>query len=207
MRDAYADRLLTLRPRSGAELAPGGPDPVEPGAVFTPDGAPALIAVNDGPAGWTVEATVTRRNLAGDVLASAALSIPVAAGAAVTVPLPPDLTTPGDPSAELIVADAGESRTIWFFARDKDIPWPAAAFTATVEADGPSTKVTVTAGTILRSLTLYPDRLDPAAEADRADVTLLPGESVTVTVHSGQPLDPAALTTRPVLRCVNDIAG
>ena len=85
--------------------------------------------------------------------------------------------------------------------------WPAAAFTASVETAGPSTKVTVTAGTILRSLTLYPDRLDPAAEADRADVTLLPGESVTFTVHSERSLDPAALTTRPILRCVNDITG
>ena len=148
---------------------------------------------------------MTRRNLAGDVLASAALSIPVAAGAAVTVPLPPDLTTTADPSAELIVADAGETRAVWFFARDKDIAWPAASFTTSVESAGPSTKVTVTAGTILRSLTLFPDRLDPAAEADRAGVTLLPGESVTFTVHSGQPLDPAALTARPVLRCVNDI--
>ena len=205
MRDAYADRLLTLRPRTGAELLPGGPDPAETGEVFTPAGAPALIAVNDGPTPWTVEATVTRRNLAGDVLARAALSIPVDAGAAVTAPLPPDLTTPGDPSGELIVADAGEARTLWFFARDKDIPWPAAAFTTEVTTDGASTRVTVTAETILRSLTLYPDRLDPSAEADRADVTLLPGESVTFTVHSAQSLDPAALTSRPVLRCVNDI--
>jgi hypothetical protein len=161
MRDAYADRLLTLRPRTGAELLPGGPDPVAAGAVFTAEGAPALIAVNDGRTPWTVEATVTRRNLAGEVLAAATLSIPVAAGAAVTTPLPPEVTTPGDPSGELIVADAGEARTLWFFARDKDIAWPAAAFSASVETAGPSTKVTVTAETILRSLTLYPDRLDP----------------------------------------------
>ena len=205
MRDAYADRLLTLRPRTGAELLPGGPDPVAAGAVFTAEGAPALIAVNDGRTPWTVEATVTRRNLAGEVLAAATLSIPVAAGAAVTTPLPPEVTTPGDPSGELIVADAGEARTLWFFARDKDIAWPAAAFTASVATAGPSTKVTVTAETILRSLTLHPDRLDPSAEADRAGVTLLPGELVTFTVHSGGSLDAAALTTRPVLRCVNDI--
>ena len=65
---------------------------------------------------------MTRRNLAGDVLASAALSIPVAAGAAVTVPLPPDLTTPTDPAAR---ADRRRRRRdphgLWFFARDKDI--------------------------------------------------------------------------------------
>ena len=36
-------------------------------------------------------------------------------------------------------------------------------------------------------------------------MTLLPGESVTFTVTGTRNLDPAALTTRPVLRCVNDI--
>jgi beta-mannosidase len=65
--------------------------------------------------------------------------------------------------------------------------------------------VTVTAGTVLRALTLFPDRLDPDAEVDRAGITLLPGESVTFTVRSERPLDPAALTSRPVLRCVNDV--
>ena len=40
---------------------------------------------------------------------------------------------------------------------------------------------------------------------DAALVTLLPGESTTFTVRTSGPLDPAALTARPVLRCVNDI--
>ena len=58
---------------------------------------------------------------------------------------------------------------------------------------------------MLRDLTLFPDRLDPTASADKALVTLLPGESTTVTVRADTALDPAALTSRPVLRCVNDI--
>jgi len=70
---------------------------------------------------------------------------------------------------------------------------------------GDRTKVTVHAGSILRSVTLFPDRLDPAAEADRAGVTVLPGESVTFTVHSGASFDETELTARPNLRCVNDI--
>jgi beta-mannosidase len=63
----------------------------------------------------------------------------------------------------------------------------------------------VTAQNILRDLTLNPDRLDPAAQVDDAGVTLLPGESVTFTVTGARGLDPTALTTRPVLRCVNDL--
>jgi beta-mannosidase len=169
--------------------------------VVPPDGDPALVAVNDGPDAWPLRATVTRRNLAGDVLAAARLDATVAPGGAVTLTLPADVVTPGDPATELLVADTGDERAWWFFARDRDIPWPAPELRA--EVDGG--RVTVTAGTILRALTLYPDRLDPAAEADRAGVTLLPGESVTFTIRSDRPLDPAALSARPVLRSVNDL--
>ena len=201
MRDAYADRLLTLQPRTGSEIVAGGPETVEPGAIFTAEGDPALVAVNDGPTSWSFTATVTRRNLAGDILATVVFDATVAGGSAVTLPLPDGLATPGDPAGELIVADAGGRRAWWFFRPDKEIAWPRAALRATVAGD----RVTVTAETILRSLTLFPDRLDPSAETDLGPVTLLPGESATFTVRSDRPLDPAGLTGRPVLRCVNDI--
>ncbi|GAA2612025.1 glycoside hydrolase family 2 protein [Paractinoplanes durhamensis] len=207
MRDAYADRLLTLQPRAAAAPVAGGPDPVDQGEIFTAPGAPALIAVNDGRTPWAVDATVTRRNLNGDVLAASFLTATVAPGSAVTIPLPTDLTTPGDPATELVVAESGDDRTWWFFAEDKDIAWPAPAFTTEVTEEDGSTKVAVTATSILRALTLYPDRLDPSAETDRAGVTLLPGDTVTFTVTSDRPLDEKALTTRPVLRCVNDITN
>ncbi len=200
MRDAYADRLLTFQSRTGDPLTAGGPlTPIEPGRVVPPQGPPALVAVNDSRTAWAFSTAVTRRNLAGDVLASAVLGTTVAPGEAVTLPLPQGLATPGDPTTELLVTEAGPT---WFFVPDKDVPWPAADFTAEVSADGAT--VTVHARSILRSLTLFPDRLDPRAEADRAAVTVLPGDSVTFTISSDKPLDEAALTSRPVLRCVND---
>ena len=177
LREAYADRLLTLQPR---------------------DGGPALIAVNDGRDEWVLEATVTRRDLGGDVLASALLTAAVAPGSTVTLSLPAEVTTPDDPTTELISVQEKK----YFFAEDRDIPWPAPEFSAEVTGN----RVIVTASTILRSITLYPDRLDPSAEVDQAGVNLLPGESVTFTVRADQPLDPAALTVRPVLRCVNDVS-
>ena len=204
MRDAYADRLLTLQPRTGAGLTAGGPAAaIEPGHVVPPDGDPALVVVNDGRTPWAVAAIVTRRNLAGEVLASASLDATVAAGDAVTLTLPAEVVTPGDPAAEFVVAEADGERAWWFFAEDRDIAWPAADYRVEVA----SGRVTVTARTILRSLCVFPDRLDPAAEADRADVTLLPGESVTFTIRSDGDLDPAALGARPVLRCVNDLTS
>ena len=206
MREAYAERLLTLQPRTGEPLTAGGPrEAIEPGTVVPPDGDPALVAVNDGVRPWTLSATVSRRNLAGDVLASVVLDATVAPGAAVTLTLPTDLVTAGDPETDLIVAEAGDHRALWFFAEDRDVPWPAAEFGTAVEHTGGEYRVTVTAGSILRSLTLFPDRLDPAAETDRAGVTLLPGEAVTFIVYSERELDPVALTARPVLRSVNDL--
>jgi beta-mannosidase len=184
MRRAYADRLLTIQPR---------------------DGGPALVAVNESATPWVVSVVVSRRTLAGSVISQIALGATVEPGSAETLLLPAAVTTPDDPEAEVLVADTGETRAWWFFAEDKDIAWPLAAFDTHVEADGDVTRVTVTARNILRDLTLHADRLDPSAEADDAGVTLLPGESVTFTVRGASGLDPAALTTRPVLRCVNDL--
>ncbi|GAA0539390.1 glycoside hydrolase family 2 protein [Paractinoplanes ferrugineus] len=205
MRDAYADHLLTLQPRTAEAPKAGGPDPVAPGAVFVAEGAPALVAVNDGGTPWVVAATVTRRSLSGHVLAASFLNATVAPGSAVTIPLPVDLTTPEDPTRELLLAESGSERSFFLFAADKDIDWPAPNFTTRVTTEGKSTKVAVTATSILRSLTLFPDRLDPSASPDRADVTLLPGETVTFTVTSEESLDEKALVGRPVLRCVNDL--
>lgn len=74
-----------------------------------------------------------------------------------------------------------------------------------MQPDGDGVRVVVTARSFLRDLTVFPDRLHPQAWADDALVTLLPGESATFTVRGGDSLDAAALTSRPVLRCVNDI--
>ncbi|WP_158073926.1 hypothetical protein [Micromonospora sp. CB01531] len=50
-----------------------------------------------------------------------------------------------------------------------------------------------------------PIRLRIAKLIRDALVTLLPGDSAAFTVRADVPLDLAALTTRPVLRCVNDM--
>jgi beta-mannosidase len=201
LRDAYADRLLTLQPRTGDRVTAGGPPPNLPaGEVVRHEGAPALIAVNDGTTPWAFSATVTRRDLTGAILAQAAIAVAVAPGDAITQPLPAEVTTTADPTGELVVADTGTQRAWWFFTEDRNIRWPAADFTATVTRAGASTMVTVAARSLLRALTLQPDRLDPTAEADTAGVTLLPGESHTFTIRSDGPLPAELLTKSPVLQ-------
>ncbi|WP_433121475.1 glycoside hydrolase family 2 protein [Micromonospora sp. CA-246542] len=193
LRHAYADRLLTVQPRGGG-LAGGG--------------GLALVAVNETAEAWTASATVTRVTLTGEPRAKTSVDLDVPAYSSVTLALPAELARPDESCHEVLVAEAGGTaeRALWFFAEDRDVDWPAAAWDATVEPFDGGQRVRVTARTVLRDLTLFPDRLDPSATVDDALVTLLPGESATFTVRSKGPLDPASLTTRPVLRAVNDLA-
>jgi beta-mannosidase len=196
LRRVFADRLLTIQP-DGEGLA--------------------LVAVNDGGGPWTAQVDVTRAGLGGEPRGKTPLALEVPAYSAARVPLPADVVSPDDPYAELLVAriagggepdgDPDAARAWWFFAEDRDIPYPPARYDARVEAGPDELRVTVTAETVLRDLTLYPDRLSPAAGVDRALVTLLPGESATFTVTGVAGIEPAALTAPPVLRCVNDIPG
>jgi len=179
VRRAFADRLLTIQ--AGTEV----------------------VAVNDSRTQWTVDAVVSRRALPGAVLGSTRVSADVAPGSAVTFPLPAAVTDTDD--MDVLVADCADQRAWWFPAEDKDIAWPRADYDAEVSTSDGVTRVTVTARSFLRSLILYPDRVNPSADVDDADVTLFPGESVTFTVTGGADLDAAALTRPPVLRCVNDI--
>ncbi|GAB7050500.1 glycoside hydrolase family 2 protein [Catenuloplanes indicus] len=184
LRRSYADRLLTVQPR------PHGP---------------AVIAVNDGRSPWTSEIEVTRRALDGTVLAKAVFPLSLGPRESVTTPLPPEIVTPADPAAEVCVVTAGADRALWFFAEDKEINFPAPGYETEVAAVEGGYHVTVTAGTVLRDLTLQADRLDPGAVVDTALVTLLPGETTTFRVRTDATLDAAGLTARPVLRCVNDV--
>ncbi len=184
LRDAFAPRLLTVQPR---------------------DGGLVLVASNDTDRPWRAEATVTSYDLGGKALVATTVALDVAPRAVQTIPLPDGVALPEEPRSELLRAVAGEQQAWWFYAEDRDIDYPAARYEAKVEPVPGGYDVTVTAGTILRDLTLFPDRLDPAATVDQSLVTLLPGESVTFKVASAVSLPAANLAARPVLRCVNDI--
>ena len=191
LRRAYADRLLTIQPRSVA----GSPDT---------EGL-ALIAVNDARGTWTGPVDVTRYSFDGTPLARFSVELAVPAGGVQLTTLPAEITEPATRPAELLVAGSGPDRAYWWFVEDVEADHRSAGFDAqTVRVDG-GYQVRVSARTLLRDLVIYPDRLDPAAEVDEAVVTLLPGEEFTFTVRSAAELDLTALTTPPVLRCVNQL--
>ncbi|MEU4702744.1 glycoside hydrolase family 2 protein [Nonomuraea dietziae] len=172
LRRAYADRLLTVQPR-GEGLA--------------------VVAVNDGPEAWTAEVRAVRHAMDGSELRAESFTLELEPRGAATAHL--TIATPGDPARELITVTAGEHRAWWFFLPDKDLDLPAADFTLTVEGH----EVLVEAHTLVRDLTIYPDRVDPAAEVDDQLITLLPGESHRFTLSR-----PVA---EPPVRCVNERRG
>ncbi|MEU0479747.1 glycoside hydrolase family 2 protein [Streptosporangium sp. NPDC006013] len=177
LRRVYADRLLTVC-----------------------DGVVAVV--NDGPQPWSGELELLRLGLGGEVLAKERVAVEVAPRSVARVGLPDSVAVPGDPCAELLSVGLGEHRVLRFFVEDPEVAFPVAAYDTEVVPSVGGLDVTVTARTLLRELALFPDRLDPASWVDDMLLTLLPGESVTLHV-TGSP-DPAALVTRPVLRCVND---
>ncbi|KUP95323.1 glycoside hydrolase family 2 protein [Thermobifida cellulosilytica] len=183
LRAVYADRLATVQPDG--------------------DGL-VLVLANDTDREWSATARVARRAFDGTVLASVEKPFTVPARGAVRVPLPSEVARPGTATEELVTADTGVRRAYWFFAEDRDLAYPKPEYDVRVVPDGGDLRVTVTAQSLLRDLTLFADRLDPGAEADDMLVTLLPGESHTFTVSGGAHLDPGLVVEPPVLRTVND---
>ncbi|MEU7866891.1 glycoside hydrolase family 2 protein [Dactylosporangium sp. NPDC049140] len=186
LRRVYSERLVTIQPR---------------------DGAPAIVAVNDTPHPWRTTVEVRRLAFDGSPRAKLTLAVDVPGGGAATVPLPPELTTPESPASELLVADADGERALWFFAEDVDLAYPRAALDVQVAASPDGVDVRVTAHALARDVTLFPDRVDPAATVDRALLTLLPGESATFHVRGTAVADPAVWSAAPVLRTANDLVA
>ena len=189
LKQSFSPRLLTIQPQ--------GDD----------SGDLNLVAVNDSATDWSAPVTITRHTLAGDPTAKHVLDLVIPAGSSVSTRLPAELTRGARPD-ELLRAGTGgrDGDAWWFFAEDKDIPYPPARFATSVTEVPGAVRLTVTARSILRDVTVFADRLSAAAEVSDALVTLLPGESFTFTVHTEQSLSAEHLSSRPVLRCVNDLA-
>jgi beta-mannosidase len=176
LRRAYAPRLLTFH---GSGVA----------------------VVNDDASPWAGTLELTRRALDGTVLGSATFAVSAEPRSVALVPIPDGFD---GSAAELLEASFDGRRDLRFFAEDPQVPYPAAEFDALVTDVPGGHEVRITAHTIVRELAIFPDRLDPSAAVDDQLVTLLPGESATFVVSAVVPLDPAQLTSFPVLRCLNE---
>jgi beta-mannosidase len=184
LRSAYADRLLTVQPRE--------------------DG-PVVAAHNDTADPWTTEVTVTRRStLTPDILASETFALEVPARSSTLNALPSPIATPADPTSEYLEARTTDGTTAyWYFVEDTALKVVADPYTTEVTQTPNGYDVTVTATALTKDLTLFPDRLDPAAKVDTALITLSPGQ--THTFHVTNTTTTPTTLTKPALRSANDL--
>lgn len=174
-----------------------------------------LAGVNDATKDWQVAATVRRVGFDGTEHARAALDLEVPVAGVAQAQLPAHVATPDDPRTELLVVEAaGTQRTTWFWGRDHELTYPRAQWDTRVDPVEDGVDLVVTARTLVRDLTVFPDRLrqadgtplPPEAVAAEALLTLLPGERARVHVRGAGPEHAAELAAYPVLRAVNDTA-
>jgi beta-mannosidase len=193
LRAVYADRLVTVQPRPG-----------EDGVAV-----PTLVAHNDSPVAWEGELVVSRRSTlpGSEVLAEQRLPFHVDARSAVSVALDSDVVLPGDPRQEFVeVVATGAASAFWYFVEDPELLLTPVrdALQVSVAPTDSGYQVTVTASALVKDVALFPDRLDAAARVDTALVTLVDGQSHTFEVTT-PPVDEVALTSKPVLRSVNEV--
>jgi beta-mannosidase len=116
---------------------------------------------------------------------------------------PMSVSWPDNRNGEFLVVETGDVRILHFFEPDKSLEYPAAEFDSAVERTAQGYRVTVTAKTLVRDLTLFADRLDPRARVDVQMLNLLPGEAGIFNIVCETNLDPRALTAFPVLQALN----
>ncbi|MCY1694833.1 glycoside hydrolase family 2 protein [Curtobacterium sp. SL109] len=182
VRQAYQPVLVTVQPGASAS------------SVLD------VVVVNASGAAVEGQVEVARMSFDGTVLASGSFPVTVGAADAARVALPASLAVPGDPASEVLVVTGTLGRTVYDFAEVIDQALESAPFTTAVEPTTDGARVTVTATSYARDVSLLPDRVDAAARVDDGLVSLLPGESVTFTVTAAPGIDTGALTTREVLR-------
>ncbi|WP_241562589.1 glycoside hydrolase family 2 protein [Streptomyces hoynatensis] len=185
LRQAQADRLLRFR-----RAASGGLE---------------LVALDDHAEPWHGELRLRAHTLDGAPAGEAGADLKIAPRGTQVVPVPAALLGDGTVPLLLTAEAPGARRATWWTHEDRASGLPAARLSGEVARTAGGYLVTVTAGSLLRDLTLLADRADPAAEADDALVTLLPGEQAEFTVRSAAELDPRTLLTAPVLRTANDL--
>lgn len=199
LRRSFRDRLLTVQPRNAGL---------------------SLVAVNDSGRPWRADIVVTRRDVDGTLLAAVTVPVDVAARGAVSVPLPPSVAVPGVPALELIVAGSDTDRALWHFGENTTVEdttledttlndtaamLPEPRLSARVEPTASGYRLTVTAETFVRDLTVLADRVTGDAHVDIALVTLLPGETATFNISTVATVEPEAFLDPLVLRSANQL--
>ncbi len=163
------------------------------------DGSVSLCIINDSDEELHAHIPIARMDFSGKVLAEQETGRTIAPRSVERITAKPEVGTPGDPTREMLWAGHKQHSATWYFAPDKELRYPAPDFIA----DWTDGRLTIRAGTLLRDVCVFVDRLDPEATVSDQLVTIFPRESFTFYIRSDRKLTQKELTTSPVLRCVN----
>lgn len=190
LKQAYADRLVTIQPR---ELEGAG--------------ALAVVVVNDAGVSWDGDLVIRRLSFDGVELASVKVPVSVGARGTVTVMIADDVARPGDEGSEVLVANLGEDRATWFFAEPRDTALRAPELRIETVRTPTGARVRITTDVLVQDLALLVDKVHSDAVVDTMLVTLLPGESATFEVTTPGPIDLDALVGAGVVRHANELVA
>jgi beta-mannosidase len=185
MRRSFADRLLSFQPRAGGRLV--------------------LAMVNDCDEAWSEQISVSRYGFDGTELASQETSVDVAPRSTVELELDAEVAVAGNAASEVLHARGVAESGFWFFAEDivSALPEPDLAVKAEALVDG--YRLTVTAGALVRDLSVLADKVAPDAVVDEMLVTLLPGQTAVFHIATAADVDPEAFADPAVLRSANQL--
>lgn len=190
LKNAYADRLLTIQPREQ-------------------DGEGALVVavVNDSAQAWDGDLVIRRLRFDGVEIAAVKVPVGVAARDTATVTVAADVATCQSAGGEVLVASLGDERATWFYAEPRESALRRPTLNVESERTESGARVRVTTDVLVQDLALLVDKIHPDAIVDTMLVTLLPGESVTFEVTVPGAVDLAAFADPRVLRHANQLVA
>ncbi|MGW8482954.1 glycoside hydrolase family 2 protein [Microbacterium sp. NPDC055903] len=182
LREAYADRLVTIQPRG--------------------DGL-SLFLHNDSAEPWSADLVVRALRLSGQERDRRADRVHVSPRQTLCVPLEIAVE---DAEEEMLVAElsTGE-RAFWYPEEDPRMRLDPCAVSASAEVDEDGYRLTVRAGSLVKDIAILADRVHPAARVDRGLVTLLAGEEAVFRIQAPAGLAPDAFTAAHIVRSANDL--
>ena len=181
---SYRDVLWTLRPNEvGLEL----------------------VIVNDSRVPLDETVQLELRTIQGEVLVAESLGVHVEPGNRSVFAVPDHFLSITHPEGTYLRAGGNSGIARWFFAEYKDLSLEPAAFETELNGDSGNWRVTITARTLLRDLTIQADRIHPGARVDSGMVTLDSGESHTFVIRCKDQITTSDLSQPMVVVTANDL--
>jgi beta-mannosidase len=171
----------------------------------TEDGIVSVVVLNDTDQAWQGELEVSRQSLNGVTLAKVIVKVSVEPRTATPIALAAELSTPENPSAEIVVARFDTLTSVHTFVDDIELALDPSPVDVKVTRTADGYAVQVTAHSLARDVTLLADRAAADATVDKALVTLIAGQNATFQVRTNTADLEQTLGGPPVLRTANDL--